>query len=100
MTPGQQHRGASSAAHDIGRDGHDQAESGPGGAGEDDRRHLAENPPRGPRAKPFGVVAHHLPLLGYMEDMSGRWAWRGNRSNQADDPAPGTPVGTVSPDNA
>jgi predicted PurR-regulated permease PerM len=35
-----------------------------------------------------------------MEDMTGRWAWRGNRSGEADDAAAGTRVDTVPGDIA
>jgi len=34
-----------------------------------------------------------------MEDMTGRWAWRGNRSSEADGPAPVSQVGTVPGDS-
>src|SRR5215831_19432727 len=30
-----------------------------------------------------------------MEDMTGRWAWRGSSRSEADDPAPATLTGTV-----
>ena len=35
-----------------------------------------------------------------MEDMTGRWAWRGNKGSQADDAAPGNRAGTVPADRA
>src|SRR5260221_10047551 len=100
MSPGQQHRGASAAERNIRGNGHDQAESGPGGAGEDEGRDLAEHPERGRRAEPFGVGAHSPTVVGYMEDMTGRWAWRGNRSSEADDAAAGNRVDTVRGDIA
>src|SRR5258708_13698613 len=100
MAPDQQRRSASPAEHGIGRDGHDQAESRPGRAGEDDGRRLAEHPPCGRRAEPFDVAAHQSTVVGYMEDMTGRWAWRGNRRGEGDNPAPRAHGGAPAGDSA
>ena len=80
--------GAAAAEDHIGRDGHDQAEARPGGAGEDDRREHAEQPPRGRHAELFGVGAHQSTVVGWIEAMTGRWGWRGTRGREADDAAP------------
>src|SRR5258708_21905509 len=100
MAPDQQRRSASPAEHGIGRDGKDQAEPRTGRAGEDEGGRLAEPPPCGRRAEPFDVAAHQSTVVGYMEDMTGRWAWRGNRRGEGDNPAPRAHGGAAAGDSA
>src|SRR5262249_39512191 len=54
------------AEQNIRRDGHDQAESRPGRARENERRDLAEYPERDRSPEPFGVAAHQSKLVGYV----------------------------------